>query len=184
MSKTNSGARELATLGGGCFWCIEAVFERLEGVISVVSGYAGGTHPAPGYREVSGGRTGHAEVVQITYDPALISYEDLLRLFFKAHDPTTPDRQGADVGTQYRSIILTHGPEQQAAAERVKASLMDSYDGKIVTEIKPLDEFYVAEEPHQGYYEKNRYAGYCQVVIRPKLEKLGLRDRLRPGRPG
>jgi methionine-S-sulfoxide reductase len=179
MSATSGGDRELATFGGGCFWCIEAVYERLEGVVSVVSGYAGGTRPDPAYREVCSGRTGHAEVVQVAYDPAVIGYEELLRLFFKAHDPTTLNRQGADVGTQYRSIILTHNPEQQAIAENLKASLDADIEGRIITEIKPLDVFYPAEDYHQDYYDNNPYAGYCRVVIRPKLEKLGL-----PAAPG
>jgi len=173
MSATSSGG-ELATFGGGCFWCIEAVFEKIEGVHSAVSGYAGGNRPDPTYRDVCSGTTGHAEVVQIDYDPAIISYEELLKLFFKAHDPTTRNRQGADVGSQYRSIILTHNPEQQAAAEHIKAALNPDYKGKIVTEIKPLEVFYRAEDYHQDYYENNTYAGYCQVVIRPKLDKLGL----------
>jgi peptide-methionine (S)-S-oxide reductase len=177
MSDTSSSGRELATFGGGCFWCIEAVYERLEGIHSVVSGYAGGTVPDPGYREVSRGRTGHAEVVQVEYDPAVISYEEILRLFFKAHDPTTLNRQGADVGTQYRSIILTANPEQQRTAERIKSELANDYDGEIVTEIKPLEHFYAAEDYHQDYYEKNPYAGYCQVVIRPKLKKLQMEDK-------
>ena len=172
-----STVRDLATIGGGCFWCIEAVYEKIEGIHSVVSGYAGGTVENPTYQEVSRGRTGHAEVVQIAYDPALISYAEILQLFFKAHDPTTLDRQGADVGTQYRSIILTHNAEQQASAERVKAAQAATYGDKIVTEVKPLEKFYVAEDYHQNYYEKNPFAGYCQVVIRPKLEKLGMEDK-------
>lgn len=177
MSEKGSTNRDLATIGGGCFWCIEAVYEKIEGIHSVVSGYAGGTVGNPTYPEVSRGRTGHAEVVQIAYDPALISYEELLGLFFKAHDPTTLDRQGADVGTQYRSIILTHNAEQQAVAEKVKAAQAAVYGDKIVTEIKPLEKFYIAEDYHQNYYEKNPFAGYCQVVIRPKLAKLGMEDK-------
>ena len=177
MSEKGSTVRDLATIGGGCFWCIEAVYEKIEGIHSVVSGYAGGTVENPTYQEVSRGRTGHAEVVQIAYDPALISYAEILQLFFKAHDPTTLDRQGADVGTQYRSIILTHNAEQQAAAGRVKAAQAATYGDKIVTEVKPLEKFYVAEDYHQNYYEKNPFAGYCQVVIRPKLEKLGMEDK-------
>lgn len=177
MTEKGSTSIELATIGGGCFWCIEAVYEKIEGIHSVVSGYAGGTVENPTYQEVSRGRTGHAEVVQIAYDPALISYEELLQLFFKAHDPTTLDRQGADVGTQYRSIILTHNAEQQAVAEKVKAAQAAVYGDKIVTEIKPLEKFYTAEDYHQNYYEKNPFAGYCQVVIRPKLEKLGMEDK-------
>jgi peptide-methionine (S)-S-oxide reductase len=165
---------EKATLGGGCFWCIEAVYERIEGVTSVVSGYAGGTMQDPDYKTVSSGKTGHAEVVQITYDPELISYKDILALFWKAHNPTTRNRQGADVGAQYRSIILYHNDEQKKAAEESLSEAQKSYSNKIVTEVKPLTEFFTAEDYHQDYYEKNPYAGYCQAVIDPKLKKLGL----------
>ncbi len=165
---------EQATLGGGCFWCIEAVYERIEGVTSVVSGYAGGTSDTPDYRTVSSGKTGHAEVVQITFNPELISYKDILALFWKAHDPTTLNRQGADVGTQYRSIILYHNDEQQKAEEESLKEAQKTYSNKIVTELKPLREFFPAEEYHQDYYDKNPYAGYCQAVIDPKLKKLGL----------
>jgi len=165
---------ELATFGGGCFWCIEAVFKRQVGVKSVTSGYAGGTKKNPTYEQVCTGRTGHAEVVQIEYDPRTISYEALLDLFWKAHNPTTPNRQGSDIGTQYRSIILYHTDEQKEKALRSKEQASRMFSDPIMTEIVPLGEFYRAEEYHQDYYEKNPYAGYCAVVIRPKLRKMGL----------
>lgn len=175
MDRTNNMETERATLGGGCFWCIEAVFERVEGVKSAISGYAGGNVKNPSYNEVCTGRTGHAEVVQIEFDPKQITFEELLDMFWKAHDPTTLNRQGADVGTQYRSIILYHNEEQKKAAINSKEKLEASgyYENPIVTEIEPLAEFYTAEDYHQDYYDKNPYAGYCSVVIRPKLKKLG-----------
>jgi peptide-methionine (S)-S-oxide reductase len=163
---------ELATFGGGCFWCIEALIETLEGVKSATSGYAGGTVPNPNYKQVCGGETGHAEVVQVEYDPAKISYEKLLEAFWKAHDPTTPNRQGADVGTQYRSIILYHNEAQKQAAEKSKQEVATRFAAPIVTEIAPLTKFYPAEEYHQDYFRKNPNAGYCRVVIRPKLDKF------------
>jgi len=172
MSTENSG--EIATLGGGCFWCIEAVYERIDGVKAVVSGYAGGEKPNPTYEEVCTGTTGHAEVVQIHFDPQVISYEGILDLFWKAHDPTTLNRQGADVGTQYRSIILYNSETQARAAERSKAGAAADFDNPIVTEILPLTAFYEAERYHQDYYNNNPYAGYCTYVIKPKLKKLGL----------
>jgi peptide-methionine (S)-S-oxide reductase len=165
---------EIATLGGGCFWCIEAVYQRIDGVKAVVSGYAGGDKADPDYEEVCSGATGHAEVVQIHYDPKVISYEEILDVFWKAHDPTTPNRQGADVGTQYRSIILCDGEAQGKAAERSKARAVAAFENPIVTEIVPLTDFYPAENYHQDYYRNNPHAGYCSFVIRPKLEKLGL----------
>jgi peptide-methionine (S)-S-oxide reductase len=167
---------QLAILGGGCFWCMEAVYEPIEGVVSVVSGYAGGTTADPTYEEVCTGRTGHAEVVRIEYDPDIISYEKILDIFWHAHDPTTLNQQGADVGTQYRSIILYRNEEQKKIAEKSLASEDTSgdFDDPIVTEIKPLEKFYPAEEYHQDYYAKNPYAAYCSFVIRPKLRKLGL----------
>lgn len=170
------GPYESIVLGGGCFWCVEAVYERIPGVVSAVSGYAGGDSPNPNYEEVSTGRTGHAEVVKITYAPAVISLEKILDLFWKAHDPTTKDRQGADIGPQYRSIILYAGETQKRAAEISKKELDRTklYSLPAVTEIVPLKAFYEAEDYHQDYYEKNPFAGYCQVVIRPKLDKLGL----------
>jgi peptide-methionine (S)-S-oxide reductase len=174
MSEASSGRSEVATVGGGCFWCVEAVYERIDGIKSVVSGYAGGTKLNPTYEEVCTGNTGHAEVVQVEFDPEKISYEEILALFWKAHDPTTLNRQGADVGTQYRSIILVRDDRQREIAERSKAEAAKYFDDPIVTEIKPLESFYRAEEYHQNYYEKNPFAGYCTFVIRPKLQKLDL----------
>ena len=168
--KTNS--TDLATFGGGCFWCIEAVFERLEGVKSVSNGYAGGKKENPTYEEVSGGWTGHAEVIQVEFDPKKVSYEALLDLFWQAHDPTTLNRQGADLGTQYRSIILYRNEAQKAAAEKSKKETAARFQKPIVTEIVPLARFYKAEGYHQGYYRNNPRAPYCSLVIRPKLEKL------------
>ena len=168
------GPSELATLGGGCFWCLEAVFQRLEGVRSVRSGYAGGDVADPTYEQVCGGRTGHAEVVQVEFDPSVTSYRELLELFFTIHDPTTPNRQGADVGTQYRSIILYHTPEQKTVAEKVVRELEAEgvFDAPIVTELEPLEEFYPAEDYHQNYYNDNPNQPYCRVVIDPKVAKL------------
>ena len=171
-----SKATGLATLGGGCFWCLEAVYRRIEGVVAVASGYAGGTVAHPTYEQVCGGRTGHAEVVQVEFDPSRVSYEEILDIFWRAHDPTTPDRQGADVGPQYRSIILTHGETQQAAAQRSKEALAASgrFPDPIVTEIRPLEAFWPAENYHREYFDRHPTAGYCRVVIHPKLKKLGL----------
>jgi peptide-methionine (S)-S-oxide reductase len=163
---------ELATLGGGCFWCLEAIFERQSGVKSVTSGYAGGAEPNPSYEAVCTGNTGHAEVIQVEYDPETISYTELLDLFWGCHDPTTLNRQGGDVGTQYRSVILYHDAEQQAEAMRSKAAVASDFADRLVTEISPLSKFYPAETYHQGYYQRNREASYCQIVIRPKLRKL------------
>lgn len=164
---------EFATFGGGCFWCLEAVFERLPGVVAVVSGYAGGRVTNPTYHQVCSGETGHAEVVRIKFDPARITFDQLLDVFWLAHDPTTRNRQGADVGTQYRSIILFHSAEQEAAArrslERVNNGL---FGGQIVTELVPAGAFYPAEEYHQDYFRTNAAQPYCQAVIRPKLLKL------------
>lgn len=175
MMSTESGSgTEVATFGGGCFWCIEAVYERIDGVKSVVSGYAGGDKTDPTYQEVCSGETGHAEVVQVHFDPVVISFEEILEQFWKSHDPTTLNRQGADVGTQYRSIILYSSEAQAKAAERSKADAASLFDAPIVTEIVPLTTFYEAEKYHQDYYENNPYAGYCTFVIRPKLQKLGL----------
>ena len=165
-------ATEMATLGGGCFWCVEAVFERIPGIRAVVSGYAGGKTSNPTYREVCEGSTGHAEVVQIEFEPARISYEDLLSLFWQAHDPTTLNRQGADVGTQYRSIILYHNDDQKQAAERSRQAATSALGKPVVTEIVPLQKFYPAEDYHQDYFRKNPQAPYCVAVIRPKLKKL------------
>ena len=165
---------ELATLGSGCFWCTEAVFQQLKGVKSVKSGYAGGTTENPSYEQVCTGMTGHAEVIQVEFDPSIISYEELLEVFFETHNPTTINRQGNDVGTQYRSIILYHSDEQREIAERVKKRLDQSgkWKNPIVTEIKPFTEFYIAEDYHQDYYNQNKNQPYCRAVISPKLEKF------------
>jgi len=168
--------REQATFGAGCFWCVEAVFERLDGVKSVVAGYAGGNTPNPSYEEVCAGNTGHAEVAQITYDPAVISYESLLEWFWKSHDPTTLNRQGADAGTQYRSVVFYHDDKQKAAAERSKSAAQSMFSDPIVTQIQPLPKFYEAENYHQDYYKHNPNAPYCLFVIRPKLKKLKLNE--------
>lgn len=165
---------ELATLGGGCFWCIEAVYEQIPGVLKVVSGYAGGHVKNPTYEQVCSGATGHAEVAQITFDPARLSYENLLRWFWKAHDPTTLNRQGADVGTQYRSAIFTHSDEQRLHAERSRTDAQADWADPIVTEIQPLERFYPAEDYHQQYYRNHASAPYCMFVIRPKLKKLNM----------
>jgi len=164
-------ATELATLGGGCFWCLEPVFDELVGVQQVEVGYAGGGMANPSYEQVCGGRTGHAEVIQIRFDPRQISYRDLLEIFFSIHDPTTPDRQGADVGPQYRSLVLSHSAEQRKIAEDLAAELRA--DGiPVVTQLEPFQAFYRAEEYHQAYYRKNPSAGYCRVVVAPKLAKF------------
>lgn len=167
---------EKAVLGGGCFWCLEAVYQRIEGVESVVSGYAGGETEDPDYESVSTGRTGHVEVVEIEYDPAVITYKEILNIFWKAHDPTTLNRQGADRGTQYRSIILTKDDKQERTARQSKeeAEQSGSFNGPIVTEIVPLMKFYPAEGYHQDYYNRNTHAPYCRVVISPKLSTLNL----------
>lgn len=179
MGEQDTKHIELATLGGGCFWCVEAVYERIEGVRSVISGYAGGTTVNPTYRQVCSGNTGHAEVVQIAYDARQVGFLELLELFWKAHDPTTLNRQGADVGTQYRSIILYHNDQQRRIAEQSKRELEASgvFSDPVITQIEPLDTFYPAEDYHQDYYAKNPTQGYCTVVIRPKLQKLGLEQR-------
>ena len=166
-------SRETATLGGGCFWCLEAAYERLRGVEEVVSGYAGGEVENPTYRQVCGGDTGHAEVVRVTFDPDVIPFRDILEVFFTIHDPTTKDRQGADVGPQYRSIILWESEEQKRAAEEMIERLeRDGTWRGIVTELAPLERFWPAESVHQDYYARNSGQAYCQVVIAPKLEKL------------
>ena len=164
---------KLATFGGGCFWCTEAVFFEVKGIEKVVSGYSGGNAPGkPTYREICSGLTGHAEVIQVTYDSDVISYEDVLIIFMTTHDPTQLNRQGADVGTQYRSVIYFHNEEQQEIAEVVVKELEPHFDGKLVTEISPLDIFYEAEKEHQDYYRNNQNSGYCSFVINPKLQKL------------
>ncbi|MBI5297696.1 MAG: peptide-methionine (S)-S-oxide reductase MsrA [Chloroflexi bacterium] len=163
-----------ATLAGGCFWCLEAVFDQLKGVVSVESGYAGGRVPNPSYQAVCTGMTGHAEVVQVTFDPSVLDYADLLRVFFTIHDPTTLNRQGADVGTQYRSAIFTHDESQRAAAEAVIREIGESrlWADPIVTEVTPLDKFYVAEDYHQEYFIHNPNQPYCRVVVEPKVAKF------------
>ena len=167
-------ASELATLGGGCFWCLEAVFLELRGVSRVASGFAGGQVANPTYKQVCTGETGHVEVVQVAFDPHVISYEDLLRVFFTVHDPTTLNRQGHDVGTQYRSAIYTHHAAQHAAAERVRDEIAAAgiWPGRIVTEIAPLDAFYPAGPEHENYFARNPWSGYCQAVIAPKVLKF------------
>ena len=163
---------EKATFGAGCFWCVDAVFERLDGVQSVVAGYAGGTIPNPTYKQVSTGTSGHAEVSRITYDPSKISYEQLLDVFWKSHDPTTLDRQGADVGPQYRSVIFYHDERQKDAAEKSKSEAATEFRDPIVTEVQPLTEYSEAENYHQDYFRNNPNAPYCRLIIKPKLEKL------------
>jgi peptide-methionine (S)-S-oxide reductase len=168
------GKREIATLGGGCFWCLEAVFQQLDGVDQVESGYAGGNVVHPTYQQVCSGATGHAEVVQITFDPSVISFAELLDVFFDIHDPTTLNRQGPDVGTQYRSVILYHSPEQKRIAEEKIAALNASgvYRVPVVTQLAPFEAFYRAEDYHQDYFRNNPYQSYCQVVIAPKVAKF------------
>lgn len=165
---------EIATLAGGCFWCLEAVYDELKGVEDVVSGYAGGRVPNPSYELVCTGATGHAEVVQIAFDPKIISFKEILEVFFTIHDPTTLNRQGSDVGTQYRSAIFYHTPEQKVTAEQVIAELNSEHvwDGSIITELKPFEEFYPAEAHHQEYFKKNPNQSYCRVVIAPKVTKF------------
>ncbi|MBI3006652.1 MAG: peptide-methionine (S)-S-oxide reductase MsrA [Ignavibacteriales bacterium] len=165
---------EKAIFGAGCFWCVEAVFERLPGVQSVVAGYAGGTKAKPTYEEVCSGETGHAEVAQITFDPSKITYEKLLEWFWHAHDPTTLNRQGSDVGTQYRSAIFYHDEKQKEKAEKSRSEAQKDFTDKIVTEIQPLMEFFEAENYHQDYFKNNPNAPYCAFIIKPKLKKLKL----------
>lgn len=179
----NNANLAVATLGGGCFWCLEAVYQELDGVKQVVSGYAGGHVPNPDYKSVCTGRTGHAEVVQVTFDPAVVSYDDILRVFFTVHDPTTLNRQGNDVGTQYRSAIFyaDAGQEQVARAVMQEITGLGIWSNPIVTEIAPLDTFYAAEDYHQNYYRSNPYQPYCQFVVAPKVAKFrkAFRDRLK-----
>ncbi len=177
MSNTGqpeSGRKEVATLGGGCFWCLEAVYDQLRGVEDVVSGYAGGHVPNPSYEQVCTGTTGHAEVVQVTFDPQTISFREILQVFFAIHDPTTLNRQGADVGTQYRSAIFYHSPEQKAVAEQMIAELNAArlWPRPIVTEVTPFTAFYPAEAYHQEYFARNPGQGYCAFVIAPKVAKF------------
>jgi peptide-methionine (S)-S-oxide reductase len=174
---------EVTTLGGGCFWCLQPLFQELRGVTKVEVGYSGGAVSNPSYEHVCSDTTGHAEVVQVTFDPSDISYEDLLRVFFTVHDPTTLNRQGHDVGTQYRSAIFYHTPDQKASAERVIANITKEglWDDPIVTEVTPFQAFYRGEEYHQDYFKKNPWAGYCRAVIAPKVAKFRkvYADRLR-----
>jgi len=174
---------EIATLGGGCFWCTEAVFQEVEGVEHVESGYAAGDTVEPTYQQVCSGASGHAEVVQVHFNPAVVSYGDILEIFFLTHDPTTPDQQGADVGTQYRSIILYASEEQRRVAEELIGKLTDNdvFDAPIVTQVEELETFYPAEDYHQNYYRQNPSQGYCSVVINPKLTKFraNFADRLK-----
>jgi peptide-methionine (S)-S-oxide reductase len=171
---SQSQNRETATLAGGCFWCLEAVYDQLRGVEDAVSGYSGGLRPNPTYEQVCTGATGHAEVVQVTFDPQAISFRDILGVFFAIHDPTTLNRQGADVGTQYRSAIFTHSPEQKAVAEEMIAELGAAglWPRPIVTQVAPLEAFYAAEEYHQEYFARNPNQGYCQAVVAPKVAKF------------
>lgn len=174
LEKSIYSTQEMITLGGGCFWCIEAIFEELNGVKSVVSGYSGGSSINPTYKQVSAGKTGHAEVVQITYDPKVLSLESLLEVFFSLHDPTTLNRQGADIGTQYRSVIFYHNENQKQVANKVISTLNTEkvFDKPIVTELIAFDKFYEAEDYHQEYYELNKEQPYCKAVIKPKMDKL------------
>lgn len=169
-----SNKKEIATLGGGCFWCLEPLYADLQGVEDVVVGYSGGSVVAPSYEQVCTGRTGHAEVVQVTFDPDIISYREILEVFFSIHDPTTPNRQGGDVGPQYRSVILYHDDEQRQTAEQLIQELEegDIWAKPIVTQVSPFKQFYRAEEYHQEYYKKNPNQGYCRVVISPKVAKF------------
>jgi peptide-methionine (S)-S-oxide reductase len=174
LEEKDPGRVELATLGGGCFWCLEAAFQTLKGLVDVEPGYAGGNLPRPSYEEVCSGTTGHAEVVQITFAPAELGYRDLLKVFFAIHDPTTLDRQGADVGTQYRSVIFYHSPDQKEAARGLIAELEEagSWAAPIVTELVPFQVFYPAEDHHRDYYRRHSDQPYCRAVIEPKLRKL------------
>ncbi len=173
-SPSAAQSREIATLGGGCFWCLEAVYQELNGVDKVESGYAGGLVAHPSYKQVCTGNTGHAEVVRVTFDPQVVSFQEILQVFFTIHDPTTLNRQGADVGTQYRSAIFYHSPEQKAIAGQVIAEVNAAriWNGPIVTEVTPAGDFYVAEDYHQNYYRDNTFQPYCQIVITPKVAKF------------
>ena len=174
QTMSDTKRNEVATLGGGCFWCLEAVYDEMEGVEQVTSGYSGGHVKNPAYREVCSGTTGHAEVVQVTFDPDVVSYRELLEVFFTIHDPTTLNRQGADVGTQYRSAVFYHTDEQKAAAEAVIAELEEAgvWEAPIVTEVVPFERFYPAEDYHRDYFVQNPRQPYCQVVIAPKVAKF------------
>ena len=174
MPDSDQTSLEIASFGAGCFWCVEAVFENLDGVHAVESGYMGGEVKDPTYREVCTGTTGHAEITQISFDPAVITYETLLDWLWRSHNPTTLNRQGADSGTQYRSVIFYHSDSQRASAETSKAAAQKDFDAPIVTEITAAETYYPAEDIHQDYYRLNKSAPYCQMVIRPKLKKLDL----------
>ena len=176
QNMTKSTIPDFALIGGGCFWCTEAVFEKIDGVMEVISGYAGGALPNPTYKDICTGQTGHAEVIKIKFLPHILSYAEILEIFGKAHDPTTLNRQGADVGTQYRSTIMYYNKEQEKVAREWKDKLSSAFVDPVVTEIVPAPHFYPAEEYHQDYYAKNPNQGYCSFVIRPKLKKLGLED--------
>jgi peptide-methionine (S)-S-oxide reductase len=180
-STPTSDRTEVATLGGGCFWCVEAVLQDLTGVLSLESGYSGGHTTNPGYREICTGLTGHAEVVRITFDPPVITYREILDIFFTTHDPTTLNQQGNDIGTQYRSVIFYHTPEQQEIAEAAKKAAGEIWDHPVVTEISPAPEFFKAETYHQNYYKENPYQPYCSIVIAPKVRKMRelYRDKLK-----
>jgi peptide-methionine (S)-S-oxide reductase len=174
METAHGDDTRTAVFGGGCFWCTEAVFQMLKGVSKVESGYAGGAMENPSYEKVSSGTTGHAEVIRVTYDPSVISYEDLLTVFFGSHDPTTPNRQGADVGEQYRSIVLYQTPEEKEVADKLVKEVQESLtDGtRVVTQVVPLGKFFKAEDYHQNYFKENTSAPYCQLIIEPKIEKV------------
>jgi peptide-methionine (S)-S-oxide reductase len=172
MNASQTNSTQLATLGGGCFWCLEALYETFDGVKAVTSGYAGGTKDNPTYKQVCSDTTGHAEVVQIEFDPAKITYDQILEIFWEIHDPTTMNRQGPDSGTQYRSVIFYHDDVQKKAAEKSKNVAQAKFGGKVVTEIQPLKKFWPAEDYHQDYFRKNPNAPYCAYVISPKLQKL------------
>ncbi len=165
-------SQEITTLAGGCFWCIEAVFDDLKGVSKVESGYSGGEVPNPSYEAVCTGQTGHAEVVQVSFDPAIISFDDILRVFFSVHDPTTLNRQGADVGTQYRSAIFYHSEAQKESAEKIMEEMASQWDNPLVTEITPFDKIYIAENYHQEYFSNNPNQPYCRAVVAPKVAKF------------
>ena len=179
---TTQSKSETIVLGGGCFWCLDAIYRRVQGVTKVVSGYAGGHVADPSYEQVSSGTTGHAEVVQVTFDPHAISLADILEIFWSLHDPTTPNRQGNDVGPQYRSVIMYQGDAQQQTVEKSRAQAQKLWPDPVVTEISPLDHFYPAEDYHQDYFHNNPDQGYCQVIINPKLSKLRAKfaSRLKP----
>jgi peptide-methionine (S)-S-oxide reductase len=174
MAERTTNGHAVATFAGGCFWCMEAVFQRIEGVLSITSGYSGGTTPNPTYEEVCSGETGHAEAIQVGFDPALISYQEILDIFWQAHDPTTLNRQGPDTGTQYRSAIFWSDETQRDVAEKSRKKMQGKYRDPIVTEVRPLEKFWKAEEYHQNYYNTHQAEGYCRMVISPKLKKLKL----------